>query len=89
MIQQHRLEEEQFRGHEFKDHPKSLKGNNDLLSIAQPEVIKQIHKVSEMLAHQSLKYYLTSNSSILPREAVHVTNGSSTQILEIVCNRCY
>ncbi|XP_051273084.1 methionine synthase isoform X1 [Dicentrarchus labrax] len=44
MIQQHKLEEEDFRGDEFKDHPLPLKGNNDLLSITQPDVIYKIHK---------------------------------------------
>uniref|UniRef100_A0AAY4B6L7 Methionine synthase n=1 Tax=Denticeps clupeoides TaxID=299321 RepID=A0AAY4B6L7_9TELE len=44
MIQQRNLEEKDFRGQEFKEHPKSLKGNNDLLSITQPEVIYSIHK---------------------------------------------
>ncbi|KAM7172061.1 methionine synthase isoform 1-T1 [Macrochelys suwanniensis] len=44
MIQQHALSEEDFRGQEFKDHPKYLKGNNDLLSITQPDIIYKIHK---------------------------------------------
>ncbi|XP_062330688.1 methionine synthase [Osmerus eperlanus] len=44
MIQQKNLEEEHFRGEEFKDHALSLKGNNDLLSITQSDVIYQIHK---------------------------------------------
>lgn len=44
MIQQHRLEEEHFRGDEFREHPVPLKGNNDLLSITQPHIIYQIHK---------------------------------------------
>ena len=46
MIQKHKFEESDFRGKEFKDHPSDLKGNNDLLSITQPEVIYEIHKVS-------------------------------------------
>lgn len=46
MIQQRNLQEDDFRGQEFKDHPKSLKGNNDLLSITRPDVIEAIHKVS-------------------------------------------
>uniref|UniRef100_A0A4W5QK29 Hcy-binding domain-containing protein n=1 Tax=Hucho hucho TaxID=62062 RepID=A0A4W5QK29_9TELE len=45
MIQERRLEEEHFRGEEFKDHTHSLKGNNDLLSITQADVIYNIHKV--------------------------------------------
>ncbi len=44
MIQRHKLEENEYRGERFKDHPHSLKGNNDLLSITQPEIIKNIHK---------------------------------------------
>ncbi|MDZ7625734.1 MAG: methionine synthase [Ignavibacteriaceae bacterium] len=44
MIQRHRLTEKDFRGERFKDHPYDLKGNNDLLSITQPEIIKAIHR---------------------------------------------
>uniref|UniRef100_A0ABI7XF51 Methionine synthase n=1 Tax=Felis catus TaxID=9685 RepID=A0ABI7XF51_FELCA len=44
MIQRQKLSEEDFRGHEFKDHAKPLKGNNDILSVTQPNVIYQIHK---------------------------------------------
>jgi 5-methyltetrahydrofolate--homocysteine methyltransferase len=39
------LEEEDFRGERFKDHPLSLKGNNDLLSITRPDIIKEIHSL--------------------------------------------
>jgi 5-methyltetrahydrofolate--homocysteine methyltransferase len=45
MIQRHKLEEEHFRTNWFEDHPSSLKGNNDLLSLTQPEIIKEIHAV--------------------------------------------
>ncbi len=44
MIQRHNLTEEDFRGKRFKDHPYDLKGNNDLLSITRPEIIKAIHR---------------------------------------------
>ena len=44
MIQRHTLEEEDFRGERFKDHNHPLKGNNDLLSITRPDIIKDIHK---------------------------------------------
>ncbi|MBI1289408.1 MAG: 5-methyltetrahydrofolate--homocysteine methyltransferase [Flavobacteriales bacterium] len=43
MIQRYKLEEEDYRGERFKDSPKPLKGNNDLLSITRPEIIKEIH----------------------------------------------
>ena len=43
MIQKHNLKEEDYRGERFKNHPCALKGNNDLLSITHPEIIKKIH----------------------------------------------
>ncbi len=44
MIQRHKLEEADFRGERFKNHPHPLKGNNDLLSITRPDIIKEIHR---------------------------------------------
>ncbi|MFO1271301.1 MAG: homocysteine S-methyltransferase family protein [Rubrivivax sp.] len=44
MIQRFRLTEGDFRGARFAQHPKDLKGNNDLLSITRPDVIRQIHE---------------------------------------------
>ena len=44
MIQTYKLEEEDFRGNRFKNHEILLKGNNDLLSITRPDIIKDIHK---------------------------------------------
>lgn len=43
MIQRYKLEEEDFRKGWFEDHTASLKGNNDLLSLTRPEIIKAIH----------------------------------------------
>ena len=44
MIQQYKLTEKDFRGKRFADWHKDLQGNNDLLSITQPQIIKTIHK---------------------------------------------
>ena len=44
MIQRHKLEEFDFREGAFENHSKPLKGNNDLLSITRPEIIKEIHR---------------------------------------------
>ncbi|MBJ7454471.1 MAG: methionine synthase [Thermoleophilia bacterium] len=43
MIQRHPLEEADFRGERFADHPLPLKGNNDLLSLTRPDIITGIH----------------------------------------------
>lgn len=44
MIQRHKLEEEDYRGERFKQWHCDVKGNNDLLCITQPDIIKGIHK---------------------------------------------
>lgn len=43
MIQQYKLSEEDYRGTQFSDAPDDQKGNNDLLSITQPDIIREIH----------------------------------------------
>jgi len=44
MIQRYKLEESDFRGDRFHHHEKELKGNNDLLSLTRPDIIKQVHQ---------------------------------------------
>jgi len=43
MIQRHKLTEADFRTESLQNHPKSLKGNNDLLSLSRPDIIEEIH----------------------------------------------
>jgi len=43
MIQSYRLQEKDYRGERFKDFPHDLRGNNDLLSLTQPQIIREIH----------------------------------------------
>lgn len=44
MLQEYKFTEEDFRGERFKEYPTPLKGNNDLLSITQPEAVKEVHR---------------------------------------------
>ena len=44
MIQGHRLDEAKTRGERFRNHPKDLKGNNDLLVLTQPAIVEGIHR---------------------------------------------
>lgn len=44
MVQRFKLTEEQYRGERFKDFPRDVKGNNELLSLTQPDIIRQIHE---------------------------------------------
>ncbi|WP_375481313.1 methionine synthase [uncultured Jatrophihabitans sp.] len=43
MVQRHKLEEEHYRGERFADWPSDVKGNNDLLVLTQPDIIRGIH----------------------------------------------
>lgn len=43
LIQQYKLTDEDYRGEKFRDFPYEVKGNNDMLSITRPDVIKEIH----------------------------------------------
>ncbi len=45
IIQSYKLEEEDFRGERFKDHSQPLKGNNDVLALVRPDILKEIHNV--------------------------------------------
>ncbi|HMO49586.1 MAG TPA: methionine synthase [Kiritimatiellia bacterium] len=44
MIQQYKLQEADYRGERFKDFPRDVKGNNDLLTLTQPHIIQEIHR---------------------------------------------
>jgi 5-methyltetrahydrofolate--homocysteine methyltransferase len=43
MIQRYRLQEADYRGERFVDHPKDIKGNNEMLQLVKPEVLREIH----------------------------------------------
>ncbi|AYA37803.1 methionine synthase [Hymenobacter oligotrophus] len=43
MLQRHQLTEDDFRGERFRDHPKPLRGNNDLLCLTRPDVVRGVH----------------------------------------------
>ena len=43
MVQRYKLTEAEFRGERFRDFPKDLRGNNDLLSITRPDIVREIH----------------------------------------------
>ena len=43
LIQEYKLSDADYRGEKFRDFPHEVKGNNDMLSITKPEVIKEIH----------------------------------------------
>ena len=62
MIQSHKLSDAEFRSNRFIDFPHELAGNNDLLSLTQPEIIKQIH-LAYLLAGADIVETNTFNST--------------------------
>lgn len=65
MIQRYNLTEDDYRGERFKDHPGDLKGNNDLLSLTRPHVIREIHEA-----------YLEAGSDIIETNTFNATSIS-------------
>ncbi len=65
MIQQHGLEEADYRGERFADWPSELKGNNDLLSLTRPDVIRGIHEA-----------YLEAGADIIETNTFNATRAS-------------
>lgn len=65
MIQQYDFQEEDYRGERFKDWPSPVKGNNDLLVLTQPQIIKKIHLE-----------YLNAGADILETNSFNATEAS-------------
>ena len=91
MIQRHKLEEEDFRKGAFENHDKSLKGNNDLLSITRPEIIKDIHRQYFQAGADIVETNTFSGTWIAQadyglEEAVYRINYDSAKIAKEVAN---
>jgi 5-methyltetrahydrofolate--homocysteine methyltransferase len=71
MIQQHRLGEADFRGSRFADWPSDLRGNNDLLTLTQPQIIAAIHR-DYLLAGADLISTNTFNSNAVSQADYHM-----------------
>ncbi|GMQ91725.1 MAG: methionine synthase [Gammaproteobacteria bacterium] len=90
MIQSHQLSEADFRGSRFKDWPSDLKGNNDLLVLTQPDIIKDIH-LSYLDAGSDILETNTFNSNYYGmadygmQELVYEINKAAAEIASATC----
>ena len=85
MIQQENLVEEDFRGEHFKAHKEELKGNNDLLSLTRPEVIKGIHRAyfdagSDLVETNTFSATSIAMADYNLEEVVHELNVASAKL---------
>ena len=71
MIQRHNLQEADYRGTRFADHPHDLKGNNDLLLLTRPEVIRGIH-AEYLAAGADILETCTFNATSLSQADYHL-----------------
>lgn len=85
MIQGYKPDEAAYRGEKFKNHPSSLKGCNDLLSLTQPQMIEEIHKAYLEAGADILETNTFSSNSVAMAdyalgEYVYELNLKSAQI---------
>lgn len=91
MIQRYKLSEEQFRGERFKDFHRDIKGNNDLLSITQPQIIKEIHKAylevgSDIIETNTFNSNAISMADYEMEDLVYEINLKAAQIAKAACS---
>ena len=90
MIQEYKLEEVDYRGERFKDVTQDLKGNNDLLSITKPEIIKAIHKEylkagSDIIETNTFNANTISQEDYNLSELTYELNFASAKIAKEAC----
>ncbi|HMA96767.1 MAG TPA: methionine synthase [Polyangiaceae bacterium] len=68
MVQRYQLSEDDFRGARYRNHPKSLKGNNDILVLSRPDIVSEIHEA-----------YLRAGSDIIETNAFNAQALSQSE----------
>ena len=90
MIQRYKLNEEDFRGDRFKNSKVDLKGNNDLLSVTQPQIVKEIHEKYLEAGADIVETNTFSGTTIAQADynlenAVYDINFESARLAKEVC----
>jgi 5-methyltetrahydrofolate--homocysteine methyltransferase len=92
MIQRHELDEAGYRGERFKDCKSDVKGNNDLLSLTQPEIIKDIHQGfldagADIIATNTFNATIISQADYAMEELVYELNCESARLARQAADR--
>ena len=90
MVQSYDLKEDDFRGNRFKNHACDLKGNNDILSIVRPEIIKEIHLAylqsgADMIETNTFNSTSISQEDYNTEDLSYEINLSSARIAKEAC----
>ena len=91
MVQGYGLKESDFRGSKFKDHPIDLIGNNDILSITRPEIVREIHHAyldagADLIETNTFNSNSISQSDYNMEHLAYELNLLSAQIARDVCD---
>ncbi|MEK7884332.1 methionine synthase [Methyloversatilis sp. NSM2] len=91
MVQKHRLVEADYRGTRFADHPKDLKGNNDLLLLTRPDVIRGIHAAyleagADIIETNTFNATVISQAEYGLEAIVHELNVEGARIAREACD---
>ena len=91
MIQNYRLTEKDFRGARFADSPRDLKGNNDLLVLTQPDIIREIgraylHAGADIIESNSFNSTIISQADYGLEPLVTELNETAARIAREVCD---
>ena len=93
MIQKHKLEEEDFRAERFKDFGMLIKGNNDLLSITQPQIIRGIYEAylveggSQLIGTNTFSSTTIAQADYKMEELIYELNYDSARLAREVCDQ--
>ncbi len=91
MVQRYNLQEEDYKGKRFANHPALLKGNNDILNITKPDIIKAIHKEyleagADIIETNSFNANKLSQADYELEDIVYELNFEAAQIAKAACN---
>jgi 5-methyltetrahydrofolate--homocysteine methyltransferase len=93
-IQNYKLKEEDFRGEIFKDHPSDLRGNNDLLSLTRPHIIKEIHldylrAGSDIIETNTFSGTRVAQADYHLEDQVYALNYESARLAKLACQEYF
>jgi len=91
MIQRHGLQEADYRGSRFAEHPHDLKGNNDLLSLTRPEIIRGIHGEylaagADIIETNTFNSTRVSQADYHLEELAHDLNVAGARLAREICD---
>ena len=93
MIQGYRLSESDYRGERFADHPQDLKGNNDLLVLTQPAVIRSIHTEylaagADVIETNTFNSTAVAQADYRLQHVVHELNLEAAKLARAAADEC-